>query len=217
MDLCDGKRRSRREYRGWGGSDEEVAGGGARARRGPGTPRTDDGVDRRRRARRERPAAPRHSSVAERAPESHAGPTGRGRTRRAAPAATVGPRRRRHPPAPHRRRTQARPRATAHQSHRHRLGRADDPLRRYRGATKALVAQTAERRGVLVPALQRTQRRQRPRLAHDERPARRRRVGHLRSEGVDQLRPPGHLGHPAGAHLERGCTRKRASVTSSVR
>ena len=38
-----------------------------------------------------------------------------------------------------------------------------------------------------------------------QRRARRRRVDHLRSEGLDQLRPPRDVGHLARAHVERGC------------
>ena len=129
----------------------------------------------------------------------------------------LGPRRRPHPPAPHRRGAAGGRRAPPVEHDRHRLGRADDPPRRHRGAEGALPLPAARRRGDLVPALQRARRGVRPRLAGHPGRARRRRVGGQRPEDLDV----------AGASTRRSASSSpaptptprstRASRTSSAR
>ena len=87
-------------------------------------------------------------------------------------------------------------RRTTTRAHRHRPrhGRADDPRVRHRRAEAALPAAAVDRRGGLVPALQRAGRRLRPgRPRHPGRP-RRRRLGRQRPEGVDLQGPQGAAG-----------------------
>ena len=83
-------------------------------------------------------------------------------------------------PAPHR--------------HRARHGGADDPAPRHRRAAPPLAASAVDRRGGVVPALQRARRRLRPRRPGHPGGARRRRVGRQRPEGVDLDGARGALG-----------------------
>ena len=88
--------------------------------------------------------------------------------------------------------------------------RPDPVAARHRGAEAALPPSDHARRGVLGAGLQRAQRRLRPRVPAHTRGARRRRVGHQRSEDLDddgELRrldvhavPDGHRGEPAPRH-----------------
>ena len=88
----------------------------------------------------------------------------------------------------------------AEQPDRHRLGGADDPARRHRGAEAALPARDPQRRGDLVPAVQRTRRRLRPGVAGDPGRTRRRRVRHQRLQDLDERRASVEVRHPHRPH-----------------
>ena len=84
----------------------------------------------------------------------------------------------------------------AEQRDRDRLGGADDPAGRHRRAEAALPAADLERRGVLVPAVQRARLRLRPGQPRDPRRARRRRVRDQRLEDLVERCPPRAVRHP---------------------
>ena len=108
----------------------------------------------------------------------------RGRLCGAALATAVGSRRRPDAPADHRTRTANGRRVAAEQSDRDRVGGADDPAGGHRRAEAAVPAADPQRRGVLVPTVQRTRLRFRPGEPRHPRRARRRRVRDQRLEDL---------------------------------
>ena len=189
-----------------------------RCARGPRPPR-----------RRRSPPAP-GPGVAGRAPAPDRPPARRGRLRGAPLGPAVRARCRPADPAHDRRGASAGRRAAPGQPDRHRMGRANPPVRRHRGTEGPLALAAAQRRGVLVPALLRAGRRLRPGLADHPGRARRRPLRGQRAEGVDQLRPHRQVGHPARPHrpggdqahghqllrLPHGCARASRSARSST-
>ena len=81
--------------------------------------------------------------------------------------------------------------------------------RRHRRTAAAVPARDPRRLRALVPALQRTRRGQRPRVAADPRGARRRRVRRQRPEGVDDAR--------ARRAVTASCSRARTPTPNSTR
>ena len=85
---------------------------------------------------------------------------------------------------------------------------------RHRRTAPALPSADRAQRGEVVPAVQRTRRGIRPRVACDQGGARRRRLGGLRPEGLDHMGRRGGLRDPAGPHRSRPAQAYRASRTS---
>ncbi len=95
-------------------------------------------------------------------------------------------------------------RAAGAARHRPDHGRAGHLPVRHRRPEAALAAGHRQRRGELVPVLQRAQRRLRPGVAADPGGARRRRVDRQWPEGVEQRDADGRPGRPRVPHRQRG-------------
>ena len=157
-------------------------------------------VDGLRTSGRRRSPTPVGARLVARTPEADRTAAGRGGLCGTALAPAVGPRGRSHPPTRHRRGAATRRRAPSRQPHRHRLGRSHAHPRGHAGAEGPLSLPAAERRGVLVPAVQRARRGQRSGEPGHARRARRRRLRRQRTEDLDDVRAHVALRDPHRAH-----------------
>ena len=173
------------------------------------------------------------SRLARRTPRSDERRPARGRVHRAPLAGTLRTRRRPDAPAHHRRRAQAsrrRPHLRRYQCDRRRVGGTDDLPGRHRLAEGTFPPQDLHRRGGVVPAVQRTGFRLRPREPRHASGPGWRRVRHQRLEDLVVRRPSLPVRHPhrsdrprrpeAQGHLvlhrADGPPRRRAATRSST-